>query len=555
MSRIKTALSTSVFAALATGFSNNLAHAEHPGLQLAAEAAASTVLHAGKTSAKPGLVLASAALRGTLNPVEHARKAEEKVEHVSLVLVGDTGFAPSGMRPSPAYVYKHGRKLTFAQSTAKIAPHIDGDINFSNLETVVSSNGKLRKWPKKYVFMTHPNGVKHLIDRGFNMFSMANNHTYDHGKQGVLDSIRHMNAFRDKYGVTHAGIGLNNDGAAATPVRKVKGMSFAFGAIGIGAASGGVQRAKNANPGQLNLNSAKDKAKITANLKRAEADYRILSVHRGPERYIRPTAHEVASVRNELVDPGDVDLLIGHHAHVTRGLELRNGRLIVYGLGNFLHNGTANMGGKGGCRDYSIVVKAHLVRKGGDKPKLAALEVLPITATHVQPRLLPPRQAARRIAIMNGLAAQFDRPAQGSSGIRLTARRDGTGLFCTAEAQTHASTRALCRGYEDVAIPQNANFSRAVSTCGRHGAATIMAGLNGARKQTVSNAKVQKAAVSSGAKTKPKARKRRGGTVIAPKGETYAQKRARWKRKEYTAEEVAAWKRYVARKKRRRRGS
>ena len=60
-----------------------------------------------------------------------------------------------------------------------------------------------------------------------------------------------------------------------------------------------------------------------------------------------------------------IDLIVGHHAHVVRGVEMTpNGSLIFYGLGNFLHLGTANMTSSGICRDYGLLARVHL-RRGG----------------------------------------------------------------------------------------------------------------------------------------------------------------------------------------------
>ena len=106
---------------------------------------------------------------------------------------------------------------------------------------------------------------------------------------------------------------------------------MAFGAIGIGASNGGIQRATRARPGQLNLRDKRDVGLLMSNLRNAPADYRILSVHQGPERVIRPSAYEVSTIRKTMLEQGDIDLYVGQHAHVTRGIELNGDRVIVYG--------------------------------------------------------------------------------------------------------------------------------------------------------------------------------------------------------------------------------
>ena len=502
-----------------------------------------------------------ALLRGRIDPLtSRPNTKNEKVEHISIVLVGDTGYAPHRATPLPNGVYKYGRWQTFAQTTRKIAPEINGDINFANMETVISG-ARLKPYPKKYNFITHPNGAKHLVDVGFNLFSMANNHSFDYGAKGVRHSWKHAEELKKSGLLAHAGIGPTRTEAGAAPTFERKNTRFAFAAIGIGAGGGGIQRATAKRPGQLSLNFKSDLALIGNNLRSAKADYRMLSIHRGPERYIRPNGHEVASVRN-MVKQGDVDLMIGHHAHVTRGIEEMDGRLIVYGLGNFLHQGTANMNGKSGCQNYSLLVRVHLVRKGNNKPQLAAVEAVPINSTHMQTARLRGKQGARRIGILNGLARQFDNAATNSRGVRFVPQRDGSGLYCKNAAATHPNTRKLCGNYAPTQLASNAQYSRALATCGRASPTQMFSKPEGAVPVLSASLeqpkiKVVKKTVAKVAKTATKAKSGKKipawqRTVIAPANETYAQKRARWKRKEYTKEEVAAWKRHVAKKKLRR---
>ena len=398
------------------------------------------------------------------------RSVAQDAAHLTLVMVGDTGFAPNRTKPLPDRVYKYGRKLSFADTTRLIADEINGDFNFANIETVISKNGKLRPVAKKFNFVTHPNGFRHLVDIGFNMFSMANNHSFDYGQQGIRDSLSHLQPLASAGQIVHAGIGNNRGEAARTPVALKNDMTVALGAIGIGGA--GIKRAGDNRPGQLSLHSQSDQSLLAENLRGASAEIRLLSIHLGKERRIRPAAHEVAFLRS-LTERADADVMIGHHAHVARGLEMRNGRLIVYGLGNFNHQGTANMNGKSGCQNYSLIVRVHFTRLPGEEPAIAAVEVLPIESTHMQPRRIEGVAGARRIAILNGLAQQFDHPATGSYGIRLMAQSDGSGLYCTQAAEANAETRQLCKSYSTTHLASARDYSRAVATCGR-AAPTVM---------------------------------------------------------------------------------
>ena len=391
---------------------------------------------------------------------------QESNRHLTVLMVGDTGYAPSRAAPLPNGVYKYGRWQTFKQTTQRIHREINGDINFANIETVISASSKLRPVAKKYNFVTHPNGARHLVDIGFNLFSLANNHAFDYGQNGIRDSLLYADELKKNGLFAHAGIGLNRQQAADIALFETNGMRVAFGAIGIGAGGGGIQRATHQRPGQLSLNNPADVKLLSSNLRNSDADLRLLSIHRGPERHIRPYAHEIQSVRN-IVKKSRADVMIGHHAHVARGMEIMNGSLIVYGLGNFLHQGTANMNGKGGCQDYSLIVKAHFTSQRGNKPSLAAIEALPIYSTHMQTQRLPAKLAAKRIAVLNGLARQFDNFSSGSQGVRFMTQSDGSGLFCTNAAQYHTATRNLCANFSPKHLASDKHYSRALASCGR----------------------------------------------------------------------------------------
>ena len=73
---------------------------------------------------------------------------------------------------------------------------------------------------------------------------------------------------------------------------------------------------------------------------RADCDLLIVMIHWGEERLYAATDSQVAYGR-ALVDAG-ADLVLGSHSHVVGGIELYEGKYIVYGLGNFCFGGNYN---------------------------------------------------------------------------------------------------------------------------------------------------------------------------------------------------------------------
>jgi hypothetical protein len=122
--------------------------------------------------------------------------------------------------------------------------------------------------------------------------------------------------------------------------------------------------------------------------------------------------------------------------------------LIFYGLGNFLHHGTANMTHNPICLDYGLMARVHL-RKGADgKLALRAVEAIPVTDTHFRPRRLPPEQSAARVHVLNYLAADLDDRDTRARGVKFTPQQDGRGLFCLPGANKEPGRiGALCRNY------------------------------------------------------------------------------------------------------------
>jgi poly-gamma-glutamate synthesis protein (capsule biosynthesis protein) len=74
-----------------------------------------------------------------------------------------------------------------------------------------------------------------------------------------------------------------------------------------------------------------------ADLRARGADVVVISLHWGIEHRYTPTSHQV-SLGEALIASDDIDLIVGHHAHVLQPVVEIDGEYIFYGLGNFLSN-------------------------------------------------------------------------------------------------------------------------------------------------------------------------------------------------------------------------
>ena len=370
-------------------------------------------------------------------------------DQVTIVLTGDTGFNRSG-QPVEADGVRRGGFQTWADTTSLIADDVNGDLNFTNIETVVTDRNDLTADTKgqsgPFNFRTHPNGLRHLAMRGFNVLSLANNHSMDYGLEGLKDTLKHTSALKAERRAVAAGLGMNRE-EASRPVRvNVRGSEIAFAAIGIVTNNLERHRAGTEKPGQIAYRFKEDFAEVLKRLAATPAQYRILSIHYGVEGRVRTDATQLAEWRGEAARKAGIDLIVGHHAHVVRGVELAGRSLIFYGLGNFLHHGTADITGKGICRDYGLMARVHLARGKDGRLDLRALEAIPVTDTHYRPRRLTGEKGAGHIHALNYLASTLD--GDGAQGLRFTPQRDGSGLYCVAGAgKDGGRIGALCKGY------------------------------------------------------------------------------------------------------------
>ena len=109
------------------------------------------------------------------------------IAHADLTMTfgGDINFNKNKQVPLADGVQVGGRVVGFSETMSGIKGLIDGDLNFANIETVVTDEKLLPAQAKTFVFRSHPNAIRQLFDIGFNLFSLANNHSYNHGFGGL----------------------------------------------------------------------------------------------------------------------------------------------------------------------------------------------------------------------------------------------------------------------------------------------------------------------------------------------------------------------------------
>lgn len=200
------------------------------------------------------------------------------------------------------------------------------DIIFANLECpVTDQNGETQSPKSNVVFCGPPGAAVTLRKAGVTVVSTANNHAYDYGLKGLRETIK----FLSSEGIQFTGT-VNDSGLQFIPVIiERKGIKF-----GIVAYTKTMNFGVEWNGFVSLFDSARGQQEI-ATLK-PEVDFIIASYHSGEEYKDIPDECAIHNIR--LLAEFGVDVVIGHHPHVTQGIEIYQECMVFYSLGNAVFN-------------------------------------------------------------------------------------------------------------------------------------------------------------------------------------------------------------------------
>ena len=341
--------------------------------------------------------------------------ASAQTRELVVTFGGDVNFARSRMTPQPDTVSKF---VTYPldYTTRNIEGIFDGHLNFINVETVVGTRDG-SPLGKSFVFRTHPDQIRHMMGLGVNAFSLANNHSYDHGWSGLSSTLEFFRNEARGRDILFAGV--ETGAVAFAPQIKIfNNVSVAFAAIGIGsnvfAAGDSIER-----PGMATLFAPGHYDQVLAAMAAAQADIKILSIHYGTENQITLNAGQQAMFSRAVTEAG-VNLVLGHHPHVPRAVEVGADHAIFYSLGNFLFLGGADRDNLPVGQDYGMFGKAYFTIDQTDT-RLSAIEVLPLRNVEISPEPMTTNRASATLAHLSRLS----RRSVGAPGLQISLIADG----------------------------------------------------------------------------------------------------------------------------------
>ena len=202
------------------------------------------------------------------------------------------------------------------------------DIAILNQETLVNDAFEPSTFP---LFSTPTECGDAVVDLGFNVISMSNNHVLDKGSEGLISSLDYW----DTKDVVHYGAYRDEDDADDIKTMEVNGVTFAF--LGYMEHTNGIYLDEN-GPGKVVYISESEYIKKQVERADKMADVVVVSCHFGTEILNEINAMQV-NFSNDLVEWG-ADLIIGTQAHALSTctyLDKPDGgqAFVYYGLGNF----------------------------------------------------------------------------------------------------------------------------------------------------------------------------------------------------------------------------
>jgi poly-gamma-glutamate synthesis protein (capsule biosynthesis protein) len=237
---------------------------------------------------------------------------------------------------------------TLAKSTLLTA-----DLRFGQVERVYSERGALQLHSGGGHSRVKPHLATIFTECGFDVMSVASNHSMDWGPDAMLDTVANL---RER-GIQTVGAGRNLEDARQPALLERNGIRVAFLAY-CSVLQEGYAATKD-KPGVAPLRAHtyyeareyqagipprvvtrpydEDLAGMVEDIMSARklADVVVVSLHWGLHFIPRAIADYQPIVANAAFEAG-ADLILGHHAHVPKAIGVHNGKVCFYSLSNFI---------------------------------------------------------------------------------------------------------------------------------------------------------------------------------------------------------------------------
>ncbi len=226
------------------------------------------------------------------------------------------------------------------------------DFAFCQLETSLATKG-VRAPQARHAVLTHPGVAPAMKEAGFTAVSFAGNHSLDWGNDAFFETIGHLKSA----GMDVIGAGANIAEARKPVIQRANGVTIAFLAYstilpqaywaeanrpGVApmrahAIHEPIEHDQPGTPSRIHTFPYRDDlAAMRDDIRKAkeQADVAAVSHHWGIHFVPYTLADYQPDVAYAAIDAG-ADIVLGHHAHILKAVEVYKGKPIFYSLCNF----------------------------------------------------------------------------------------------------------------------------------------------------------------------------------------------------------------------------
>src|SRR6266705_2736183 len=201
------------------------------------------------------------------------------------------------------------------------------DLVMVNCEGALSDHGRqvgLNRTPERFAIS--------MRNAGIGLVNLANNHTFDAEERGFLDTLRALSLA----GIAHVGGGTDLADARKPVIVERNGIKLGFLGYTQFNNIGESSFAADGRPGVVPMDPFLIKEDIRR--LRPQVDYVVLAIHWATNRKY-DISPENRNFAHDLIDAG-ADIIMGHHPPHPKGIEVYNGKVILYAPSNVLRGHT-----------------------------------------------------------------------------------------------------------------------------------------------------------------------------------------------------------------------
>lgn len=250
-----------------------------------------------------------------------------------LAFTGDTLSHRGVVRQAAQNAADSDAEYDFAPMFDRVREVISSaDLAICHLETPLSiDNTRLSGYPTFNVPRELADGLRTV---GYDGCTFASNHSLDRRPEGVEATLTVL----DEAGLGHSGGARNQAEYDEVTIYDAGGISVASLSYSYGFNGFTEPTDMPWLVNEIDIEEIRDEVDRA---RAAGAEYVVLSLHWGTEYRHQPNQYQLDHAAMVAAIEG-VDIVIGHHAHVVQPVDIVDGTPIVFGLGNFLSNQSAN---------------------------------------------------------------------------------------------------------------------------------------------------------------------------------------------------------------------